>query len=207
MEYHYMQGDFRPYLPTDQLSLRIISSEMVNAELARRAIEQSPSERYMYTMERQALEYLNEGRRDAAAGIFEAARILEPQNALAHNNYGFCLLPDHPMDALKAFRQAEGLRGPNVVTSINQAVGHWLLGEHDDALRVVKEAYARGRGDEDEAYLWNYFDGEDEVAVTLFDVTDYLCRFGLKVAKQEKDADAIKTWMARVSELPPESAT
>ncbi len=206
MEYQYLQGNSRPYLPTDQLRLRSINHETVNAELARRAVEHGPSAGYMDTMQRQAVEYLEDGRRDAAAGIFEAARILEPHNGQAHNNYGFCLLPDHPLDALKALRQAEKLQGPNIVNSINQAVGNWLLGEYDDALQVANDAYARGRGDEDKAYLWDYFDAERELGVTVFDVMDYLCRFGLKLAKQTQDSEAIKIWMARVSDLPPEFA-
>jgi hypothetical protein len=161
----------------------------------------------MDTMQRQAVEYLEDGRRDAAAGIFEAARILEPLNGEAHNNYGFCLLPDHPRDALIALRQAEKLQGPKLVNSINQAIGHWLLGEYDHATRVVAETYGRGPTDEQQAYLWDYFDAESEPTVTTFDPMRYLCRFGLKLAKQAQDTEAIKTWMARVADLPQDLAT
>lgn len=52
------------------------------------------------------------GEREAATALFEAAIALNDSDAVAHNNLGFCLLPDRPKDALVALERAAELSFP-----------------------------------------------------------------------------------------------
>ena len=59
-----------------------------------------------------ALDFLGVGRRIEAAALFEAAIRHDSDDAQAHNNLAFCLLPDSPEAAVSLLQRAIELGGP-----------------------------------------------------------------------------------------------
>jgi hypothetical protein len=209
-EYKWLSGELVPVCPADQIRLRTTSIEEVSGEIARRTVAGQANYAFEATMVDQAVDYLTTGRRDAAAGLFDAARILHPNNAVFHNNYGFCLIPDRPVEALEALREAERLDPRDWVNLTNQAVALWRIGQPKEALKSAERALNPENNGSESAYLWDFIrTGESdgpEVNLRWMRVSEFLPAFGLKVAEQLQDPVSVARWRVRGEESETRSA-
>jgi hypothetical protein len=89
-----------------------------------------------------AATHLRNGNRDLAIAIFEALVAVSPQDAEAHNNLGFCLLPDSPLTALSELEQADKLSGGTITTLANRVLALHLMGRDKDALALARSETA-----------------------------------------------------------------
>lgn len=145
-----------------------------------------------------AVEYLRTGRRAEARAVFETVRHLNPSDAEAANNYGFCLLPDDPASALLALEEAARLGyDQRAVNVANRVLCLIRLGRLTTALDLCEKTLldwdilsAR------EAYLWD-LDEEEEGEPSLSSVDDarvYLAELGLMAARASADIATVEKW-------------
>jgi tetratricopeptide (TPR) repeat protein len=108
----------------------------------------------MNALTEQAIALLEDGQRNAAAALFDGARMLKPADTLTQNNYAFCIVVDQPEQARYLLRDAltRGVRYPAITLS-NLALAESLLGNSQEALRVCDQAY-EAADDSTTAYLW-----------------------------------------------------
>ena len=116
-----------------------------------------------------AVENLEAGRSDVAAGIFEGFIRVDPTNADAHNNYGFCVLPTDPAKAYEHLRRAEGLRfSPQITNSANQVLALHRMGRTTEAIELAQTSLDAGHP-QASSYLWRLH-GTDLQLVSVTDV-------------------------------------
>ena len=86
--------------------------------------------------------HLRSGRPELAAAIFEALTYVDPNDAEAVNNYGFCLIPIDPAGAFKVLERANRLyKGTDLVCLANLVLVLHLAGRNDEAYSLaVSEA-------------------------------------------------------------------
>jgi tetratricopeptide (TPR) repeat protein len=198
-EYHYLRGMRDAPVAVAEMRYRQLSEVDVDRELARRSVEDTPSR--LEKVKGQALALLDEGRRREAAALFDAARILEPQDAEAHNNYGFCLTPDDAADALAALIRAEELGiTSRALNLLNQAVALRALGRAKDALDTAERAYAATGGRSEPAWLWVNMTAPDGPTVGDSDLLTYLGQLGCVLAEELDDRNRLDLWRERLSE-------
>lgn len=158
-EYSLVKGSWQPDVSTEILAERVVTREEVATALADRAIsrdEDGIDPGLMNSFVAQAIALLHDGQRTAAAALFNAARMLNPKDLAAQNNYAFCILIDKPDEAKRLFEDVLGRREPDAadsaVTWCNLALAESLLGDNDAALQACERAY--GLNSEFEAFLW-----------------------------------------------------
>jgi len=145
-----------------------------------------------------ALEHLQAGRRGLAAAIFDACRKAAPENAEAHNNYGFCLLPDDPAMALNALETAARLgMETSPVNVANRIFALLKLGRLGSALEVAESFAESGQGTQF-GYLWNTVSDREPRVIPVNDVSEYIARLALEIAIQAGEETAAKTWRGRL---------
>lgn len=156
-EYSFVQGSWQPDFPIELLAERVVGREEVATALADRAMVSSdtidPSMMNAFT--EQAITLLRDGQRTAAASLFNAARMLKPNDRVAQNNYAFCILVDKPEEAKSLLMGVleRGVDNP-AVTWCNLALAESLLGNMDAALKACQHAYEEERAGSN-AYLWS----------------------------------------------------
>jgi hypothetical protein len=198
-EYHYLRGSQDPPIVIAEMMRRQLTKSDVDRELARRAVEGSRSR--LAEVKDQAISLLSGGRRREAAALFDAARILEPQDAEAHNNYGFCLTPDDPETALRALVRAEELGITTKALNLcNQALALRLLGRPADGLTTAERAHAQTGGRSEPAWLWVDLTASDEPAIEHVDLLTYIRRLGLDLAGELGEEAQIDLWRNRLSD-------
>jgi hypothetical protein len=149
-----------------------------------------------------ALEHLQEGRHATAAAIFDACRIAAPSDAEAHNNYGFCVLPTDPQEALAALETAAqlGMRYAPVNVA-NRMLALVRLGRPATALEVASRfAATRAWSRPAFGFLWSW-DAEPPKLSAVEDIRLYVAAFALDVATNVDDDVAIRSWKRRLGEL------
>lgn len=146
-----------------------------------------------------AREHLTSGRRNVAAALFEACVQAAPRNAEAHNNFGFCLIPDDPGKALKALNVAAdlGLEGAAVNTA-NRVLALWRMGQVDSALSTA-EAFIEAGPSPGGGFLWSFASEEPEI-VDIDDATVYVKEMALAMALAADDQQAAKFWRSQLTE-------
>lgn len=198
-EYRYLRGKLPAPVAVDEMLRRHLSMAEVDRELARRAVESSRSR--LDEISRQAIALLGEGRRPEAAALFDAARILEPQDAEAHNNYGFCLTPDDPAAALRALARAEELdTSSKALNLLNQSVALRLLGRSTEALDCAERAHAEAEGSGDAAWLWINPASADGASIENLDLLPYIRRLGQELAEGLGDDEQLRQWRTRLAD-------
>ncbi len=155
-EYAFVQGSWQPDFSTEVLAERVVLREEVATALADRAMVSSDviDPATMESFTEQAVALLRDGQRTAAAALFNAARMLKPNDRMAQNNYAFCILVDNPEEAKGLFIDLLRRRVPYpAVTWCNLALAESLLGQVDAALKACEQAYEADTGPK--AYLWS----------------------------------------------------
>jgi len=150
-----------------------------------------------------AVKLLRKGQRYAAAAIFEAAKELTPRSAEAHNNYGFCILPDRPEEALIALVVAADLLGSDTwaVNVGNRLLALRKLGRLTTALELAERFIAAAPSVEpNSAYMWSFETNEAELLL-VDDVRMYALGLAVKIAADTGDELLTTRWQRKVEEL------
>lgn len=138
-EWLYLHGQIKaPCSPAD-MQLREVNAKQLSPVMADRlAIKAGPKPTLAQTLVQPALAFLKDGRRLEASALFEAATRREPNSAEAHNNLGFCRLPDDPAAALVHFTAALSARGGDKnVIDMNRILALAALGRHTSAIDLA----------------------------------------------------------------------
>lgn len=200
-EYRYARGDAVIGVPRLDLPNRVVDLVDVSKVLAERSVEATDDAR-LEQVKGQAIYLLNEGRRHEAAALFDAVRILEPQNSEAHNNYGFCLTLDEPGTALEALQQSARLEQKVFpLNRVNQVVVLHLLGRDREALTLAETTYREHKSSlaGQSATLWEGFtDPEGATLAEVEDGLEYLCERAVEVANRLDDESQVAIWASRM---------
>ncbi len=149
-----------------------------------------------------ALAHLEQGRFSAAAAIFDACRIAAPWDAEAHNNYGFCMIPDDLKAALDALERAAelGMRFEPVNVA-NRMYVLLKLERSSTALEIASRFSAsRGWSRATPGFLWSWEDERTELR-DIVDIRKYVADLALRIAHEVADETAIREWNRRLDEL------
>jgi hypothetical protein len=146
-----------------------------------------------------AADFLEAGRRSAAAALFEAAKRDNPDNAEIRNNYGFCILPDNPEGGLQEIHAAEELGfTPRSVNLANRMYGLFRLQRYASALEVAERLFAE---DDHEAWLWDWRKDPENTTILMVNARPYGVQFALDIAQATGDSSQATLWAARVEAL------
>jgi hypothetical protein len=144
-----------------------------------------------------AIEFLEAGRRTAAAALFEAAKRDYPNNGVVRNNYGFCILPDHPQDGLQEIHAASELGlGQRSITLANRMYGLFRLRRFTSALEAAESLFQ----EEDaplSAYLWDWRKEPENATIVKIRPRQYAVEFALDIAQRVGDLPQINLWVGR----------
>lgn len=145
-----------------------------------------------------AVAHLDAGRFSAAAAIFDACRIAAPDDADAHNNYGFCLLPLDPQAALSALDRAAslGLRLVPINTA-NRMLALSRVGRAATALELAGRILSSSAwASPATGYLWAWDSPEPKLTM-VNDVRVYIAELAASIANEACDDSASKSWSLR----------
>lgn len=152
---------------------------------------------------RPALSHLRAGHFGAAAAIFDACRLAAPGDPEAHNNFGFCAIPDDLATALAALERAAELGMQ--FEHVNVANRTFVLGRLDRsasalevAERLVSSPNWRCRVG---GYLWDWESPEVTTIVWVDDIRVYVASLARSIALATGDAVGATNWTARLAEL------
>ena len=180
-EWGYLHGQHLPPCDPSEMRVREIPvNDLARVMADRLGAEPRPSEQCINMMVRPAVKFLEEDRRTEAAALFEAALRLDPHNAYALNNLGFCLLPDDPEKALQYLDAAIETGSADMeIANANRVLALALLGRWTSACDLAA-AHLNRHGDSSPrgpVWLW---DGSsllsDNIAelITCDDIGNYV---------------------------------
>jgi tetratricopeptide (TPR) repeat protein len=142
---------------------------------------------------------LREGKRREAAAVFEALTNLNPRNAAAWNNRGFCLLPDDPATALTFLEKAANLGyGSRGINAANRTLALFRLGRYATALELVEQATTDVSALRDSAFLWSIESDLPEV-IHYDNALAYMVDLAKRSADAAGDSTASRRWLERPS--------
>jgi len=145
-----------------------------------------------------ALAHLRDGRFTTAAAIFDACRIATPEDAEAHNNFGFCALPTDPLGALAALERAGELgMSLSPVNVANRMLALHRLTRAGTALEIASRLAASAAWQKAwTAYLWSW-EADEPKLVNVADVRRYVAEFALSIAQGSGDESSAQ-WSVRL---------
>lgn len=166
LELLWLRGGRASACRSELMADREVDPLELSVEIAKRAVAPDETPTFVpvhslaVQMQAKARALLGDGQRTAAAALFEFAVSQAPSDPQAHNNLGFCLLPDEPQKALGHLRQAAELGyQPLAVNVHNQVTCLLTLGQPHEALTVAEG-------------LWPLLGGEADFGGVLWAQTD-----------------------------------
>lgn len=145
------------------------------------------------------VDHLRSGRRWAGAAIYDAARRASPNHAEAHNNHGFCLLPDDPAAALPSLERAAELGMEN--EPVNVANRMLALKRTDRPTSALELAESFAQRDllrvPRIGWLWDY-DADEPVLIDVPSTSEYIAGLALRIAEDSNDLKAAEVWRRRL---------
>lgn len=185
LEWQFIQGSETPPCPIEEMSAREVDPSALSQAIANRSSDRSRQNDTADSLKGTALRFLREGRRSSAAGVFEAARDLDQTDAEAHNNYGFCLLPDRPEEALHALQQADELGFPHkTLNRANRMLALSMLGRDAAALELAERVVDEW---DTERRTRTYY---------MWDISSVVLDVALKIA--ERNGEPVQTRWRRI---------
>ena len=155
LEWRYQHGSEEPPCLRREMATRSVDINDLARTLAQATA--NPVSDKLPALKKTAIRLLLRGRRNTAAAMFDAARQDNWDDAELQNNYGFCVIPDDPSEALKALELAAKLGFSSTVNICNRVFALFLLGRHAAALEVADQAIERWSDlDSDLSYLWDF---------------------------------------------------
>ena len=136
----------------------VSANDLARVMADRLGAEPRPSEELTSMLVEPALTFLKEGRRTEAAALFEAALRHSPNDALALNNLGFCLLPDDPEEALRHLDASIGTDQAYLeLTNANRLLALVLLGRWTSACDLAETHLDRfaNSSPRESVWLWD----------------------------------------------------
>jgi hypothetical protein len=204
LEWRYQQGAEKSPCAQREMTARFID---VNA-LARALAEATanPVSDTLPAIQSTVVRLLLDGRRSTAAAVLDAARQDHWDNPYLQNDYGFCLLPDDPAEALKAFELAASLGSSRTVNICNRVLALFRLGRNAAALELADQAIEHWNDlDHTPAYLWDFTTSEPKL-LTRACPRCYLLALATRVADTSGNELVAARWRDRQSRLPHDSA-
>ena len=180
-EWRYLHGQHLPPCDPSEMKVREISANDLAKVMADRlGADRRPSERLIDMLVRPAVKFLEDDRRTEAAALFEAALRLDPRNANALNNLGFCLLPDDPEQALRHLDAAIDTGSADMeISNANRVLALALLGRWTSACDLAAAHLSR-HGDSSArgpVWLWessSLLNDNTAVLMTCDDIGSYV---------------------------------
>lgn len=205
LEFQWREGTWVPPFPARSLRVNRTTDSNLHREIAVRFVA-SPLEPQesdlLWRLQEQAIQFLAQARWAEAAALFEFYLQRAPDNCIARNNLGFCLLPQ---DAEVALTHLEGVGTAadinRTMLAHNICTALALSGRHPEALDRAEYHWQRGdAGDRSGAYLWKIEPNGPEI-YNAPDLRLALAELGLSLARQVGTAGREKRWAERVAEL------
>jgi hypothetical protein len=206
-EWEWIHGRRQSPIPLSSMRARKLDPGRIAIQIADLATSEEPRRSSTNTMamaQYQVLagRLLDDGRRDAAVGVFEGVIAVDPDDADAHNNKGFCLLPDDPAAALESLERARDLDyEPQIVNVANRVTALVRLGRLAAANELADGGYTRFHDSQPvRAALWDLDSlGADPTIVHVSDTTDFVAGLGIHIACAVEDETLEERWAARKS--------
>jgi hypothetical protein len=167
-EWRYLHAEIVAPCSSLEMRQRKISDQDISKAIASRVAPFSPHRDRQHRKEKveretsglsidqltaSAIEFLQAGRRSAAAALFEAAKRDNSSDSDVRNNYGFCILPDDPQGGLQEIHAAQELGFIHTgVTLANRMYGLFLLKRFASALEAAEKLWNEDHVDHS-AYL------------------------------------------------------
>jgi len=147
-----------------------------------------------------ALQLIEDGRRDTAAAMFEAASALSPSNPEIFNNWAFCLIPDDPEKALSLLDDAAALGMEQATTVVANRLLCYLRLERYATGLALAESMCAGWADlaGRRSFLWE-IEGPPEVSSV--DGLAYILDVITAIAAATSDPVIQNKWKSKVEEL------
>lgn len=206
LEWQYQHGDEVAPCATTAMRERYVQAAGLATSIAWKAVKGGMTSRSTgmtaSSFVKPAVKHLNSGRYSVAAAIFDACRIAVPEDATAHNNYGFCMLPIDPEAALVALDKAAtlGMRLEGV-NAANRMIALKQLGRAATALEIANRvALSTAWSQPMTGYLWAW-ESETPELVEFPDVRIYIAELAMQISQAAKDDIALRTWTKRHEEL------
>lgn len=206
-EFRYQHGECEPPREAEAMRTRVINVPDLNEAIAYNAASGNEGRRSggrtVDNLVGPALQRLEEGEPRLAAALFDAHRTIFPDDARAHNNYDFCMMPVDAELSFAALQHAAAL-GLHL-EPVNVANRMLLLRQFArpaTALEIA-ERLANSTAWERAAYghLWDRHLAPTEWRTNGCDPRSYVAELAAEIAAESRDELALRTWRARVNQL------
>jgi hypothetical protein len=208
LEWRYVHAEIPPPCPSKEMAARRIGEVDLAREITSRAVRARARAQKDHSvkritslsineMKKAAVEFLDAGRRAEAAGLFEAAKRVNPQDPEVVNDHGFCVLPDRPEEGVREIERASDLGYPyRDVTVANRMYGLLRMGRLASALDAADRFLAEEKSGSP-AFLWDWRRAPDDPVTVRTDTRLYITQLGLHIAELTDDETLVKLWTER----------
>jgi hypothetical protein len=205
-EWEWLHGQRAAPCDPREMQGRSMDSLALNAEIAsRRVLGKQPQKAPEPAAQQYVLpasEMLREGRRQAAAAIFEALTRVSPDDRVAHNNFGFCLIPDSPELALAELEIAAdlGMRNDSMNTG-NRMLALSKLGRVTTAIEIADRFYdaIESAVTQRNCFMWSFDENPELINVPYSHL--YVAELAEDLARRAGDAQLAERWHDRADAL------
>jgi hypothetical protein len=200
LEHKWSEGKIPMLFVEGLFRAKVIDKPGLLAEIARRAVEDvngGEGTQLLYQLQEQAKSFLKQGRHAEASALFSFYASYHEDEASAHNNFGFCLIPADPESALESLERAR-VRGFHRagILAYNRACCMFLLSREGEALDLLEYYWQREREtNPDQATLWRPTAEAWEIYEEL-DIRVAVARLGEVIAAKIAP-DRVPTWRGR----------
>ena len=200
MEWQFVRGHMMPPCSVRELDGRRVDqgelASLVADHVTTLTGRRSPlAERFIKI----AVDLIEADRRADAAAIFRVAVDVD-EGPSAHNNYGFCLLPDKPDEALAALQRVAELGWGNMPINVcNRIHGMILTGKLALALDLAEKFFeTNGLAPTGSAWLWAVAERDSTPKmVGVGDVTRHIFSLAQCAAALADDDALLRLWTLR----------
>lgn len=202
-EYRYHYGECEPPCRPAEMRSRSVSLLDLTAAIAQNASRgrhgRRTALRTSADLVPSAIRHLEDGNVEMAAAIFDAQRRAFPDDFVAHNNYGFCMMPTDGEKALAALeRAAETGMGLAPVNVANRLLLLRNARRFATALQLAERAaLSTAWAKREVAYLWDPDSTPGEWKVDSVEARGYIAELAIAVAREAGDAEAARMWTTR----------
>ncbi|MGV9541029.1 hypothetical protein ACWDSF_06850 [Nocardia beijingensis] len=204
-EWRWIHNQIEAPFDVSVLAERAVDLESLNAEIAQRAVNRQADAALLTHAEtkNRALDLLRAGDRRSASALFRAVCRERPDDAEAHNNVGFCLLPDEPTQALIHLLKSRELGFDSFATNaVNMMQAYFLNYHYRLALDVAQAVWETWKTSAPRlrAHLWSWENPEAPQPVLIDDQRIPVLYLAAEAAKRLGNERAEGLWRNRHSE-------